>query len=361
MKRNAIALIIVLALGGLTFWLVMHRNRSTVAKELRDFAYADTASITKIFLADKTTKQITLTREKDNSWKVNGKYTARPDAVKNLLRVMHDISVRQPVGLKMRQSILKQLATGSTKCEMYVGDKLVKQYYVGGETADMNGTYMLLCDVSDPDDIINSSEPFDIEIKGFNGYLTPYYFTKESEWRDRTAFHYFAPDIRSIRVEHVGQPDQSFIVTQSAGSKVFGLQTLSGQPLPFDTIAVKQFISYFGQIGFENFETSLLPATKDSILHSQPAHRITVTNAANEKNEVVMYLKKNNGFMPDDSTAAPPPYYDQDRMFATANNGQDFVTVQYYVFGKLLQTPAYFRPGKTKKVGDTEIPVPKDK
>jgi hypothetical protein len=348
MKRNQIALIIALLLGGFTFWMVTHRDRSSVAKELRDFAYSDTGSVTKLFLADKTTRSVTLTREKDNSWTVNGKYKARPDAVKNLLRVIHDISVRQPIGNKMKQTVLKQLATGSTKCEIYAGDKLVKQFYVGSETPDMMGTYMLLSDVSDPDDIVNSSEPFDIEIKGFNGYLTPYFFTKESEWRDRTAFHYFAPDIRSIKVEHAGEPENSFIVTQAAGSKSFGLQALNGKPLPFDTIAVKQFISYFGQIGFENFETSLLPATKDSILHSTPAHKITVTDASNTKNEVVMWLKKNNGLMPDDSTAAPPPFYDPDRMFATVNNGQDFVTVQYYVFGKLLQTPEYFMPGRKK-------------
>lgn len=350
MKRNTIALIIVLVLGGIAFWLITHRDKSSVSRELRDFAYTDTAAVTKIFLADKTGKTAELTRQPDNTWKINGKYQARPDAVKVLLTTIHDISIRQPISLKSREGIIKQLATGAVKCEIYAGDKLVKMYYVGSESPDMMGTYMLLSDISDPSEPVNSTEPFEIEIKGFNGYLTPRYFTQESEWRDRTAFRYFVPDIRSIRVEHTGQPDQSFIVTQSPGSTKFGLQTLSGQPLPFDTLAVKQFISYFNMIGFENFETALPAAKRDSILHSAPAHRIIVTDASNNKNEVVMYLKQNDGFMPDDTTAAAPPFYDPDKMFATVNNGKDFVIVQYYVFGKLLQTPSYFLPGRSRTV-----------
>jgi hypothetical protein len=342
MNRNRIALLIVVLLGGLTFWYVTRDKSSSVSRELRDFAYEDTASVTKIFLADKTLKKVELVRGTDNHWTVNGKFNARPDAVKNLLKVIHNLSVRQPIGVKSRENIIKRLITGSVKCEIYAGDKLVKQYYVGGESPDMMGTYMLLCDVSDPEEVKNSSEPFEVEMKGFNGYLTPYYFTSEEEWRDRTVFEYYVPDIRSIRVEHPGEPQSSFIVTQAAGSKTFGLQDLQGKPLPFDTIAVKQFISYFGKINFENFETAITPTEKDSVLKSTPAHRITVTDASNKKNEVVMYLKKNNGFMPDDTSAAAPPYYDMDRMYATVNNGADFVAVQFYVFGKLLQSPSYF-------------------
>lgn len=350
MKRNRITLVIVIILGSITFWLISRQGPSTIRPELRDFAVSDTASITKIFLVDMATKKVTLTREKDGRWKVDGKYFARPDAIKTLLVTIHDVSVREPVGLKAQENIIKQLATGSTKCEIYNGEKLIKQYYVGGETPDMMGTYMLLSDVSDPDEIVNSSEPFIMEIKGFNGYLTTRYFTSESEWRDRTAFHYFVPDIHTISVQHVGDAEHSFTITQSAGKNIFSLQTLSGEKLPFDTIAVKQFVSYFGNIGFENFATNLPRAKIDSILHSTPAHIITVSDGSNRKTEIKMFLKKNDGFDPDDTTAAKPPYYDPDRMYAQIVGTGDFVIVQYYVFGKLLQTPDYFLPRKSPSV-----------
>ncbi|HET6990834.1 MAG TPA: hypothetical protein VFJ43_05895, partial [Bacteroidia bacterium] len=339
MNRNRITLLIAILLGALTFWLISRQGKSTIRAELRDFAVSDTGSVSKIFLVDKANKQVTLTRETDGRWKVDGKYYARPDAIKNLLITMHDVSVREPVGIKAQENVIKQLATGATKCEIYIGDKLIKQYYVGGETSDMMGTYMLLSDVSDPDDIVNSSEPFIMEIKGFNGYLTTRYFTSESEWRDRTVFHYFVPDIHTITVEHAGDPANSFTITQSAGKNIFTLQTMTGEKLPFDTIAVKQFVSYFGNIGFENFADKLPKEKIDSILHSSPAHIITVTDGANHKTEVKMFLKKNDGSAPEDSTAAMPPLYDPDRMYAQIVNTGDFVIVQYYVFGKLLETP----------------------
>lgn len=346
MNRNTLTLIIALALGGLTFWLISRKDSSTIKPELKDFAVSDTASITKIFLVDKANKQVTLTKEEDGRWKVDGKFFARPDAVRTLLVTIHDLSVREPVGLKAKDNVIKQLATGAIKCEIYVGDKLIKQYYVGNETADMMGTYMLLSDVSDPDDIVNSSEPFIMEIKGFNGYLTTRYFTNPSEWRDRTAFHYFVPDIHTITVNHLGDQPNSFTITQSVGKNVFNLQTLSGAPVPFDTLAVKQYVSYFGNIGFENFANDLPKPFIDSILASPPAHIITVTDGANKKNEIKMYLKKNNGFAPDDTTAAKPPFYDPDKMYARLGTTGDFVIVQYYVFGKLMPTIDYFMPRK---------------
>lgn len=346
MKRNTITLLVALVLGLTTFLLISKSGKGTIKKELRDFAVSDTAAISKIFLVDKAKKQVTLTRETDGRWKVDGKYYARPDAIKNLLITIHALSVREPVGLKAKENIIKQLATGATKCEIYAGEKLIKQYYVGSETPDMMGTYMLLCDVSDPDDIVNSSEPFIMEIKGFNGYLTTRYFTNPSEWRDRTAFRYFVPDIHTITITHPGDPANSFTITQSVGKNLFNLQTLTGEKLPFDTIAVKQFVSYFGNIGFENFANELPKPFIDSILSTKPAHIITVTDGANKKNEIKMFLKKNNGFDPEDSTAAKPPFYDPDRMYAQMSTTGDFIIVQYYVFGKLLQTPDYFLPRK---------------
>jgi hypothetical protein len=340
MKRNSILLVVLVLLSGLTIWLVTRDTKNTISRELRDFAIADTGSITKIFLADKAMKQTTLTKQPDGSWLVNGKYTARPDAVKILLKTMHEISVKEPVGLKLKPTVIKQLATGGTKVEVYTGDKLVKLYYVGSETQDMTGTYMLLADEKTGE---NSSEPFVMEIKGFNGYLTTRYFTSEEEWRDRTVFGYFAPDIRSIKVTHQGAPEQSFVVTQSAGSKSFGLQSITGQPLPFDTIAVKQYISYFNRIGFENFVSVIEQPRKDSIIRSQPIHTIEIMDAKGKKNLVKLYRKKHDGKDPMDSTATAPPEVDPDRMFALINDGKDFVVVQYFVFGKLLQTPAYFR------------------
>ncbi len=335
MKRNGIILIAVLILGVIATYLVMNSGPGSVARELRDFALADTASVDKIFLADKTGKQVTLVRKDDGTWTVNEKYPARQDAINTLLNTIKALSVREPVGTKAKENIVKQLITGSIKCEIYVNGEMERLYYVGSETPDMLGTYMLLADAATGE---NSSEPFIMEIKGFNGYLTTRYSPDEREWRDKSAFHYYVPDVRSVKVEHAGEPENSFIVTQSA-NMVYGLQTTTGQPLPFDTTAVRQFLSYFIRLGFIEFANN--DPQKDSVIETSPAHIITVQDAAGQKNVVKLYLKPGDGVLGTD-TLPTDQRYDVDNMYATVNDGKDFVIVQYFVFGKLLQTPEYF-------------------
>ncbi len=336
MKRNTIILIAVLILGAVTTYLVINSGPGSVAQELRDFAYTDTAGVTKVFLADKTGKQVTLTRNADGTWMVNTVYPARQDAINTLLATVFNLSVREPVGAKARENVIKNLVTGSVKCEMYVGDKMVRLFYVGSETPDMLGTYMLL---ADPETEVNSSEPFIMEIKGFNGYLTTRFSPDEREWRDKSAFQYYVPDIRSVKVEHVGHSEMSFIATQSPQMK-YGLQNTVGQPLPFDTLQVKQFLSYFIRVGFVEFQNA--NPKKDSVIASQPIHIITVQDASGKKNVVKLYHKEGSGVSGMSDSIPGGSEYDVDNMYATVNDGKDFVMVQYYVFGKLLQTPSYF-------------------
>lgn len=337
MKRNGIILIAVLILTAVTVYLVMNSGKGSVDRELRDFAFADTASVDKIFLADKTGKQVTLVRNENNTWTLNDEYVARPDAVNNLLRVVNRVSVREPVGQKARESVIKNLITGSVKCELYVDGEMKRLFYVGSETSDMLGTYMLL---ADPETGENSSEPFIMEIKGQNGFLTPYFSPDYREWRDKSVFQYYVPDIRSVKVEHAGEPGNSFIATQSPNMQ-YGLQSTTGQPLPFDTTQVRQYLSYFIRLGFLEFANDF--AKKDSVLASNPAHIITVQDAAGKKNVMKFYHKAGSGVLDQDSLNPNAPRYDVDNMYASVNNGKDFVIVQYFVFGKLLQTPEYFQ------------------
>lgn len=336
MKRNSIILIAVIVLAAVTAYLVMNSGKGTVSRELRDFAYSDTASVTKIFLADKTGKQVTLVRNADQTWTVNDQYQARPDAVANLLGVLKALSVREPVGQKAREGVIKKLITGSVKVEVYAGDEMKRLFYVGSETPDLMGTYMLL---ADPETGENSSEPFVMEVKGQNGYLTPYFSPDPREWRDKSVFKYHVPDIRSVRVEHAGEPQNSFIVTQSP-QMTYGFQSLTGQPMPFDTTNVRQYLSYFIRLGFMEFANEY--EKKDSVLASPPAHIITVQDASGKKNLVKFYHKPGRGMLMQDTLNPNAPGYDVDNMFALINDGKDFVVVQYFVFGKLLQTPEYF-------------------
>lgn len=338
MKRLVLTSIIVIVLAAVAYWLYTSRGSGTGDEKLKNFAVADTAAVTKIFLVDKGGKSTTLTRESSGAWKVNNKYFARKDAIDLLLTTIKTIEVKSPVGKKAQDNVVKQLASGAVKVEIYQGDELVKVYYVGRETQDALGTYMLMVNEKTGK---NSSVPYITYIPGFEGYLTTRYFTSEADWRDRIVYRYVPTDIKSVKMEYPSNSSESFEVT-NLGNNTFDVKTLSsGTSIPsFDTLAVKQYLSYYQNIQFESVEKATEKINRDSIIMSGPFAIITVTDMKGASNMVKLFHKKAPPEKLDIN--GQPMKYDVDRCYGLINNGQDFVLCQYYVFGKLLQSPAYF-------------------
>lgn len=340
-KRNRIPAIIVVLLGSITFWLVINNKKSTIKETLRDFAVEDTASITKIFIADKSGKSVTLEHDATGTWTVNGKFIARPDAMQSLLYTIKKVTVKEPVSKNAQDNIIKRLSGAAIRCEIYTGDKLVKAYYVGTETQDQTGTYMILID---PETMKPSAKPFITCINGFEGYLTSRYFTDEKEWRDLTIFKYQPDHIKSVRMEVPFNPEFGYelVVKGNNDYEVKSLSTPTKTLPDTDTLAVKQYLSYFQKLSFEAFEDQLNEKQMDSVRNAKPINIITVTDLDGKSNTVKFFARgpkakgqkdiKGNEIM-----------FDQERMDAVINNSKDLVVVQYYVFGKVMPPVMYFQ------------------
>lgn len=331
----------VILLGSLSFWFIVNNKNSTIKETLRDFAIDDTANITKIFLADKKGNQVTLERDgKEGGWTVNGKYHVRMDAMNTLLQTMKKLDIKEPVGKKAQDNVIKQLAADAVKCEIYQDGKLTKAYFVGSHTQDMTGTYMILMNL---ETMKPSAKPFIVYIPGFEGYLSTRYFTIEKMWRDRTIFHYLPTDIKSVKVEVPDSAQLSYELKVN-GNNDYAVTMLSGnKPVTnIDPLAVKQYLSYFQQVNFESMDMAMTDHEIDSTLKSRPINILTVTNNAGEVNKVSFYARKpkKDGKMDNEGK---PLKFDLDRMNAQIESTKDFVMVQYYVFGKMMPDANYFR------------------
>ncbi|MBQ1694825.1 MAG: hypothetical protein II076_02685, partial [Bacteroidales bacterium] len=119
-KTNLLLLIVIVILIGVSIAIYFVRNYDSQST-LRDFAVEDTASITKIFLANKQGSAVTLERE-ENRWTVNKQYTARRDFVNNLLTTIKKIEVSSPVSSAKLERVMKDLAVQGIKVEIYQGD-----------------------------------------------------------------------------------------------------------------------------------------------------------------------------------------------------------------------------------------------
>lgn len=337
MKKNrgtVIAVVILLLIS--VYFLFFKNSFSTLGEKDNDFSVADTASITKIVLADRQNNQVVLTRINGGQWKVDNKYFVRSDAINTLLYTIKMVKVKTLIDNRAWDHIIKGLATNATKIDIYTGgkgDNKIKSYFVGDQTNDHMGTYMLLVNARTDE---NYKQPYITYIPGFDGFLTTRYFVSEEGWRDRTIFRYYPNEIQSVTLTYPSA-EHSFSIIKQARNKYTVENPETHQTLAnFDTMAVRQYLTYYQSVSWE--AVSNLPQ-KDSIIASTPICIMDVKDTLGQNTNIRLYNRK----APDNvqNKYGKDYKYDPDRLYAFIN-GKDFVLIQYFVFGKLLQDVSYF-------------------
>ncbi len=343
-KSSIVTIVVLLALCLLAVFVFQKKGgNSNIDKDSQDFKFADTAKITKLFLIDKNGHQVTLTR-KDKQWLVNGKYTVRKDAILTLLETIKKVEVKSHVPKNAKANTLKLMSAKAVKIEIYAQDKLAKQYYVGHESDNQEGTYMILSNIETGE---NYPEPYITHIPGFIGFLTTRYFTEEEEWRDRLVINYAPHQISQLKMEHLEKPDSSFIISIENINKI-SLQNLKGQAITFDNTKMRQYLSYFQNISYETLFTKTAMSLADSLARfAAPYIRLTITDKLGSSKIYSFYHRNPE---PGKTNEAGVVYkYDPERCFLRFAKDQEWALIQFYVFGKLIPDINYFTPNNTVK------------
>lgn len=349
MRKNIFIIIIVILLFIVAGILLMTKTRSTLHGKSSDFAVKDTASVTKIFLADKNNNEVTLTRTQEGIWMVDDKYLAQPAKVIAFLKTLSDLAVRSPVPIAARDNVIKRMSVLAKKVEIYQvvprinlfnkirlfpHEKRTKVYYVGDVTQDNQGTFMLM---------EGAEEPYIVHITGFRGFVASRYSTVKADWRDFTVFHTPINKIRSVRVEFPFDPQLAYEFDVLDNQHII-LRSLGDNRViePYDTLRALNFLTGFADLRFESLLDHLIGKEFiDSVSASVPKTIITLTDSEGRENKVKIFKKK--GFAPvyDQDGAMMEPY-DLDRAYAIVNNGEDFVLIQYFVFDRVTRTLDFF-------------------
>ena len=349
MKKNKTAIIIAIVLIAIAIILVWNnRYLTTLRGDSADFMVWDTASITKVYLADRLDHETLLERHEDG-WTLNTDYTAHPKKIDQLMYTLYRVRVRMPVSRSSHDHIIAQMASSSTKVEIYqtvptinlfnkiklfYREKRTKVFYVGEATKDSSGTFMLR---------EGADQAYIVYIPGFRGYISTRYTADPDDWRDHTIFHEPLANIQSVTVEFCQEPERSFRV-DNTGKHQYQLTCLADNtPVPYDTLKVINLLASFSDLRFEALLNNILkPSRLDSIKRSPIIHKISLTNKEGETSAITTFGKKVEA-----SNAIP--YEDRetdvDRMFALINDDRDMVLIQYYVFDKVLKDINYYKAG----------------
>ena len=350
MKKNRGIFIIVIVLAVVALVLILQNRKSTLRRAMSEFAIIDTASVTKIFMADMRNNQVLLTKITPGWWMLNDTLKARREGLDLLLKTISNLAVKAPVPKKSYNSVIKRLATNSVKVEIYQKkyrvdlfnsirffphEKLTRVYYVGNPTPDNMGTFMLM---------EGSDVPFVVYEPGFRGFIAARFTAMINDWRDHTIFKKNPSEIRSLKVEFMQQPEESYLIEKQGQESLDLISLTTNQKLSsFDLRRIVDMVNGYRDIRFEAVLDAMDPAKKDSIIHTTPLHIITLTDIAGNINRVKTFRLKND--RGDYDMEGNLVAHDLNRLYALINDGKEMVLIQYFVFDPITR-PLSFLVGR---------------
>lgn len=349
MKKNKFLLILTILVVIIGILFVVNKRYTTLDDAESGFALADTASITKIFMVDKNNRSVMLVKDMPGKWTLNDKLSSQNYNVNMLLRTIKDLTVRYPVSHAQRDNVIRRMATISRKVEIYQSayrinlfntiklfsyEKLARTYYVGGATQDNMGTYVQM---------EGAQQPYVVFLPSLRGFIYPRYSTDEDDWRDQTIFRTPLQDFKSVKVEFMEMPEESFTVEADSEGNLELKLLNNDQALPYDTLRMLQFVTSFKDVRYESVLNNKLEASYiDSIASTPVAHIITLRERDGDVFDVTTFRKGGFAELYNKDGAALEPF-DLDRLYAFLNGGEDFVLIQYFVFDKVLRPASYLR------------------
>jgi hypothetical protein len=330
MKKNKFLLIILIVLIAAVLYFLFTKSQSSIRKELSDFAVKDTASISKIFLADRSGESVTLNKTENGNWLVNNKYQPNREFLKLLFDAIYKIEVRTRVSKSGYNNVIKNLASSGIKCEIYLNNKSdpEKVYYVGGQTEDALGTFMIL---------ENSNVPFITEIPGFNGYLTPRYSVKIDSWRKPALFQIMPDQIKSLQIDYTNYPEKSFQITKGDRYIVESPHTKT-RIKNVDEVAIENYLPHYKNVYFETWARNIKQQKIDSIMNYKPSITIKLTDKNDSTRQIDIYpMPISPGSLAQHDSLGNPLKYDNDRMYGMIKPENEFVVIQHFTFDKLFR------------------------
>ena len=335
MKNKIILLLVVVLVGAAVYLWLKPNDDAAFREEMRDFGVKNIDAIDEIIISEKGHDSIVLTKQGE-SWKVNGKFMARPDLMATLLSTINKVKVKNRIPKEGIKQLTSLLAVHHKTVQIYANDELIKSYWVGGKTMDSRGTYMLMQN----EDGDTSNIPFVTHIEGFEGYLTERYVSQEDLWRDARLFYFPEMGISTIMVDYPENKAQSFkIQIDEKNIELFPLNSDVAAP-KVNMAALKTYLLNYKEVGAESFITKNNITKRDSLLKTTPLFVITVIDNKNNKNVIKGYRRKT---LPGEvNYLGQHTEYDVDRLFGITASDKELCILQYYIFDRLTKNISDF-------------------
>jgi hypothetical protein len=345
-SKSLLYLLVVAVLSIIAGYFIYKKNATTIDPTKISFAVLDPSIIRKIVITEPNKVVANLEKNENGKWMVNGLYPCRNDNMKVLLDGIAKMRIKYPVPNGAINTVIKDIAILGIKVEIYDNNGLIKAYYLGRETKDLTGNNALLInnETGEPYEI-----PIVIEIPGFNGYISPRFFSDANDWRDLKVFETKIEELKKIEVKDNQYIDSSFVI-ENLGNSLFSLKKLSGENIvDFDTNTLKRYLVYYreGNV-FEYLKDKKdIGFNLDSVAKTSPFVEISITQSRNSVKKFEFFRKPINkdAYKGADYSMISDP----ENVLVRINEPKEFATAQFTNLGKWLQTWKYFLREKPVK------------
>lgn len=336
-KKVIIPLLILILVGGVAFWLISQNDESTLDVKSTNFSVKDTALIDKLKLSNMSGGSVTLSREKGNQWKVNGKFNANSTKVKTLLTTIRNVEVKNPVSISRRENVVKSLASQNIQVDIFQNGELVRSYFVGHQTPDEMGTYMAMNN--------KEKKPYVVHIPGFYGYLSSRYFINPQKWRTKKLFAFNPVSIRKVSIQYSNNPQNSFILEVQGNDEFVVSNSKQNKTLqnPKSSLAKKFLVQFKDMRSESSLKGDSRKQTLDSLQNRDPLFLVKVNGKSDKKREVAFYRAGLSAQEEEGHEAS-----DMKRFYAIANHRpNDVLLMQRRVVEPILKR---FRDFESEKI-----------
>lgn len=334
MKKNVILFLVLCVVSvGAYFVTKSAGKKSTMSSlsEERAFTVESPDIIGKIVVKRQNEKPLVFEKNGSNGWMLNEKYRADDVVVGYMVQVLTKAKMKSIPSKKASPKIVEKMEEQGIEVEVFNKEgEMLKKIYLGSDLQDGNGTYMLLD---------GFSQPYAMELPSLGGGLRSRFEQPIERYRDKFIYRDPVDKIRSVKVEYHDDPEASYIIENTAGA--MKIMPLSGNPAANkgtgNPAKLKTYLGFFEELGAEIYYNHFIK--KDSLLAIQPFCTITLTTT--------------------DNTAKTYRYWDYDAFVNKSENrtksdeaihigrffvhtGEDLLTVQTGVFGKIFSAYPYF-------------------
>jgi hypothetical protein len=261
-KRNIrLLLSLIVSCVVLAVVLYISNRESFSALDKQMFQVADQTQINKVVIKPTTGEALEL-RFDGAKWQVNNSFQADAQMVKILFATILQTEPRREVPLSLQDSISNHIKTTGREIQLFEGDQLVKQFWVGGNDAKTE-TYFQLPD----------GAPFVVQVPGYRLYIASVFELAANDWRDKRIFNFNWQNFKSLKTRFSSQSNQDFSI--SFANQIFVINEVAVA----DTTKLSNYLESAFNLQADQFLT--VSGKYDSLLATTPAYSISVTDIAN--------------------------------------------------------------------------------